>query len=569
MNKLLKSYGMKAYKKIVLMMLISFGIFSSCNEEFIERPLLVDLSAENFDPNTAVTACYNIMVNSVTNAYPNQRWFNWQTYIQGDAISDDAFKSGADCDDAPALAELEQFLANPTNVQVGNFWRTQYQHIYFFNWTLAGIAVNEAITEEQKNQYRAEVMFLRSLAYFWLNRAFGGVVPVFSLVSDEVIIERATEEEIWMQLETDLLYSVSTLPEKSEYPLADLGRATKGAARSLLAKVYMQQLKYDLALEQTTEVIQSDEYQLESDYSNLWKRGLPGAERNEHGVESVFEITYAPDADERNPADWTTAQRGRQAELGGWGLINPTLDLLDEFETGDPRILSTFLFHGDTLPQSDSIGGSFGIDASIMPCNLHMMLNNKVQKSLNNYPTLSGNHGDNYIVIRYADVLLMHAEAANELDNSTEALSKLNMVRERARNSSRVDHKRTYINFNGLLTGNYDGPERAYIDYNWDGVDESLILPDVTVTDKVELRHAIWHERRVELALENERFFDLTRQTKVEPNRVGNVMRAFAEKWDVPWKGGNFRDGVHEVFPIPGSEIDLVGLENLPQNNGY
>jgi starch-binding outer membrane protein, SusD/RagB family len=560
---------MKTYKKLVLMMLISFGIFSSCNEEFIERPLLVDLSAENFDPVTAVTACYNTMVNSVTEEYPNQRWKNWQTYIQGDAISDDAFKSGSNCDDQPGLYQLEQFIADPTNVQAGNFWESQYQHIYIFNWTLAGIAVNDAITEEQKNQYRAEVMFLRSLAYFWLNRAFGGVVPVFNLVSDEVIIKRATEEEIWIQLETDLKFAISTLPEKSVYPLSDLGRATKGAARALLAKVYMQQLKYDLALEQTTAIIQSDEYQLEADYSNLWKRGLPGADRNEHGVESVFEITFAPSTDTRNPSDWTTAQRGRQPELGGWGLINPTLDLLDEFETGDPRILSTFLFHGDTLPQRDSIGGSFGINALAMPCNMHMMLNNKILKSLDDYPELGANHGDNFIVIRYADILLLHAEAANEAGNTSEALQKLNMVRERARNSSRVDSKRIYINFNGLLTGNYEGPARSYIDYNWDEVNESQILSDVSITEKVQLRHAIWHERRVELALEGERFFDLTRQSKVEPNRVGNVMRAFSEKWDVPWKGSNFRDGVHEVFPIPGSEIDLVGLENLPQNNGY
>jgi len=560
---------MKILKKTILLLAISIVFATSCSEEFIERPLLVDLSAENFDPETAVTACYNIMVNSVTNAYPNQRWFNWQTYIQGDAISDDAFKSGADCDDAPAIAEMERFMLDPANVQVGNFWRTQYQHIYYFNWTLAGLAVNESIPEELKNQYRSEVLFLRSLAYFWLNRAFGGVVPVFELVGDEVEIKRATEDEIWAQLEKDLQYAIDILPEKSEYPLADLGRATRGSARALLAKIYLHQLKYQASLDQTQAIIQSGEYELENDYRNLWKRGLPGDDRNEHGIESVFEITFAPAIDERNPADWARSQRGRQPELGGWGLINPTLDLLDTYEEGDPRIISTFLFDGDTMPKVDSLGASLGITVGGQPCNIHMMLNYKVHRAQNEYSELTDNMAENFIVIRFADVLLMYAEAANELGRTSEALDKLNMVRERARNSSRVDPNRTYINFNGPIGGNYTGPERGYLTYDWNTVDESTILPDITITDKIELRHAIWKERRTEFALEGERFFDLTRQTKVEPNRVGQVMRAFAEKWDIDWKGGSFKDGKHEVFPIPGSEIDLVGLEFLPQNNGY
>jgi starch-binding outer membrane protein, SusD/RagB family len=94
----------------------------------------------------------------------------------------------------------------------------------------------------------------------------------------------------------------------------------------------------------------------------------------------------------------------------------------------------------------------------------------------------------------------------------------------------------------------YTGPERTYLDYDWNAVDASTILPDITGGSREEIRHAIWNERRVEFALEGERFFDLVRQGRVEPNRAGNVMRAFGERWNNE-KGRFFEDGKHELFP--------------------
>ena len=552
--------------KIWLIVLIIF--LSGCQDDFLEVPVLVDQTAENFDPATAVTAAYNISINATAGSYPNIRWFNWQTFLQGDAISDDAFKSGSGFNDQPGLRALELFQANSGNEQSENFWRSQYIKIYYMNYALTGIRANRTISEDLRNRYIAEVKFLRALNYFMLNRVYGGVVPIFDLGADSET-PRASEEAIYRRIEEDLKIAISHLPEKSEYPLSDLGRVTKGAARGLLAKVYLYQQKNQECFDMCREIIESNEYQLEGDFADLWKRGLPDDRRNEHGVESLFEFTHAPNPERSNPSEFARAQRSRMVSLGastGWGLNNPTLDLLDQFETGDPRIVSTFMFNGDSIldPEGEEM---LVIDAGFQsPSNEHFMLNQKVHRKLTDNAIHSDEQGENLIILRYADVLLMYAEAANELGNTGEALAKLNMVRQRARNSIRTDYRREYINFNGTIP--YAGPERTYLDYDWNAVDPATILPDITGGSREEIRHAIWNERRVEFALEGERFYDLVRQGRVEPNRAGNVMRAFGEKWDNE-KGRFFEDGKHELFPIPQAEIDLLGTQLMPQNPGY
>jgi hypothetical protein len=554
--------------KIWVIILVVF--FTGCNEDFLEVPLLVDQTAENFDPATAVTACYNISINATSGSYPNLRWFNWQTFLQGDGISDDAFKSGSGFNDQPGFRQLELFQANSNNEQSINFWQSQYIKIYYMNYAISGVIANRTITEDLRARYLAEIKFLRALNFFMLVRTYGGVPPVFEVGMDPKTTRRATAEQIYQRLESDLLEAIEVLP--AVYPSADLGRVTKGAAQGLLAKIYLYQQKNQECFDMTSEIISSNTYRLVDDYADLWKRGLPGSLRNEHTSESLFEFTMAPNPENSNPSEFARAQRSRMPIMGtslGWGLINPTLDLLDEFETGDPRIVSTFMFNGDSLltPTGDE---KFAVEAAFgSPSNEHHMLNMKVHRRLtDNDPVDSDNQGENLIILRYADILLMHAEAANEIGNTGEALDKLNMVRQRARNSARTDYRREYINFNGEVPNDLLPQARTFLNYDWYEVDEESILPDVTASGKEDLRLAIWHERRVELALEGERFYDLVRQSKVVPNRVGNIMRNFGQKWNND-KGSFFEDGVHEVFPIPQQEIDLVGPELLPQNPGY
>lgn len=555
---------MKFILKNIWTLLLVAGLVG-CNENFLEIPVLVNPSPDSVDPATAVTTAYSINITSNASGYPNSRWKNWQGFLQGDALSDDAFKAGSSQSDQPGWRELELFVGGSGNTQAANFWEVQYQKIYVTNWALNMVEESTALPQDLKNRFRGELLFLRSLNYFWLNRAFGGVSPVFSI--GEEPSPRASESEIYSRIEADLLTAIDALPDM--YPDAETGRATRGAARTLLAKVYLYQQKYQECFNVTSEIIASGVYELESDFIRIWDRGWANGGDNEFGKESIFEFVSAPTPEESNPSDMINSQRPRQGEFGlsaGWGMNTPTLDLLDAFEQGDPRIVSTFLFHGDSIYRETL---NFALDANSQAngANEHYMFNRKVIKPISQAPADDAkNNGDNVIVFRYADVLLMHAEAANEIGNTSEALAKLNQIRQRARNSSRTDRSdiRPYINFGGKG----DGVDRPFLTYDWDAVPVSSILPDVTETNQSELRTIIWKERRVELALEGERFYDLVRQSKVEPNRVGNVMRNFASRWNNQ-KGANFIDGVHELLPVPQAEIDVLGPEMMPQNNGY
>lgn len=553
---------MKRTYKIIWILFLVLGL-SGCSEDFLEIPVLVNPSPNSIDLESALTAAYNMNVTGNAEGYPNIRWRNWQGFSQGDAISDDAFKSGSSFSDQSTWRDLELFQAATGNSRISEFWDAQYKKIYVSNWAISMVNSSN-LSDDVKNRYLGELFFLRSLNYFWLNRAFGGVTPVFE-VGKDANIKRATEDEIYEQLKTDLLKAIEFLPE--DYDDANLGRATKGAARTLLAKIYLYQKDYQNCFDQCQAVIQSGKYRLLEDYMNIWNRGWANNNVYEHSNESIFEFVYAPSAEQTNPSDWATSQRPRQPEFGlqsGWGLSVPTLDLLDAFEAGDPRIISTFLFHGDEIVAET---GNFAVDAGFDAggSNEHFMYSRKVIKPMSQIPIENrDNNGDNFIVFRYAEVLLMYAEAANEIGNAGEALTKLNEVRARARNSSRTDRDdvRSFINFNGEVPG----LNRTYLSYNWNEVNN--VLPDIAASSKEELRTKIWNERRVELALEGDRFYDLVRQSKTEPNRVGNIMRAFSNKYNND-KGKFFEDGKHEVFPIPQSEVDLLGVDLMPQNSGY
>ena len=207
-------------------------------------------------------------------------------------------------------------------------------------------------------------------------------------------------------------------------------------------------------------------------------------------------------------SQYSQVQGVRGSTGGGWGFNVPTADLAAAYEPNDPRRDATIIFRGETTPEGDAIPATGD----------NPMYNQKSYVPFGDYPG-SCNEGaeQNIRVIRYAEVLLMNAEAANETGNTTLALSSLNAVRARARGSNPI-----------------------------------TVLPPVTTTDQAELRAAIYHERRVEMAMEFDRLFDVIRQ--------GRGVEVFGSK--------GFVAGKSELMPIPQNEIDLsAGL--LTQNPGY
>jgi hypothetical protein len=169
----------------------------------------------------------------------------------------------------------------------------------------------------------------------------------------------------------------------------------------------------------------------------------------------------------------------------------------------------------------------------------------------------------NLKVIRYAEVLLIHAEAACENGDLQEALSSLNQIRKRARQSSAIDKKSSFKNVNKYQVSKNQYEGYKFLNYNYWSAnsDQQNLLPDIQTSNQTALRQAIRHERRVELAMENKRFYDIIRWGEPEDH-----FHNFAAKWKTG-KGSQFRKNINEVFPIPQDELDLN--PKMTQNPGY
>ena len=336
-----------------------------------------------------------------------------------------------------------------------------------------------------------------------------GELPVITrpLNEDEYFTqERRPVSEAYDLIEQDLLAAIEVLPEKSQYPSGDLGRATKGAARGMLAKLYMVKKDFVNAEKYCREVINSNEYSLLPKYADNF---MPVGE---NGAESIFEIgAVAIQAAVAGPGatPYNMIQGVRGIPNLGWGFNRPSDDLVAAYEPGDPRRQATIIYVGEVLPDG----------LTIVQDNPEILNERYNQKAwVGAHPGLQDNGPGNIRILRYADILLLAAEAMNENGKSADALEYLNQVRRRARGSN------------------------------------NFILPDITVTDQSQLREIIYHERRVELAMEQHRWFDLLRWGRAE-----SVMTAV---------GKNFVANKHELLPIPQSEIDLSG-GLLKQNQGY
>lgn len=361
----------------------------------------------------------------------------------------------------------------------------------------------------------AEAKFLRAFYYFELVKFFGDI----PLIVDQRLgvqqikdLERTPASEVYAQIEKDLNDAVAILSYKSESSHSGIkGRVDKGAALALLGKVYLYQENWPLANQTFDILINTGYYSLASDYSTLFLK------ENENNSETVFDVEYS---DQEGGSygclvclegNLTVGYQGiRQYDGEQYGDGNsynlPTQNLYDFFEYQDPRREATCL-NIDQFIADNSPGTTYGVGAG----GHTGFYNNKYIKSreemLNGIPDNDLTSGVNYRVIRYADVLLMAAEALNKVGDDVKSLIYLNMVRQRV----------------GLFEKTSSG---------------DLLYEDIL------------KERRSELSCEGHRFFDLVRTGKAADEINGFVV------------------GKHELFPIPQDEIDLAG-GNWSQNPGY
>ena len=418
--------------------------------------------------------------------------------------SDDAVK-GSTPSDAAFINNYDNFSVTATDGQLNDFWIGQYQNINLCNQVLDSIQQIQ-MDATLKARYNAESKFIRAYSYFRLLRAYGHIPLVLHIphTNAELNPVQSATADVWSAIETDLTDAAAVLPQS--YPATDVGHATKGAALGMHAKVAMYQKKWDQVLDYSNQVMALG-YSLFPNYYQSFRI------ENENNSESVFEIQsnfVANNADLSN-TQYSQIQGDKDVAGVGWGFNIPTQDLVNAFEPGDPRLPGTVMFTGTTTPSGDAVPPpqSGSPDKYNMKSYVPFVLSAATNSGAD----------QNKRVMRYAEVLLMNAEANNELGNSAAALISLNAVRARARANS---------------------------------ADPATTLPDITTTDQILLRDAIWHERRVEMGMEFDRFHDLIRQGRA-PSVLGPL---------------GFVANKNEVWPIPQNQIDISGGK-LVQNPGY
>lgn len=508
---------------------------------------------------------------SVIAAYVPLMWEYNNTYFSeffiGDIASDDALKGGQNTADMAEAYDIDNFKTNAENTLLLQYYRAKFQGIQRANLAIEQISAmdtDETLTEELKARFIAEAEFLRAFYYFQLVRVFGGVPLVITPIygSDDWIQARASVDDIYARITADLESAQADLPDKNGYAAEDLGRATSGAAQAMLLKAYlywgnMKELSGDTGTADkyyeearkwgsTFMTEQAGIYSLCPDYADNFT--LEG----ENGPESVFEIQYM----EEETSDYgegngftrgtfaTMLQRSRSTAFGeaGWGFNKPTQNLFDEYEvaddgTADPRRDATIL-----TPDDDEIDSP---EQEIYLGCPYLSIKRTLIGADRQYVALAHDSRSpiNYPVIRYADVLLLYAEASLECDDANTAKSCLEQVRSRARGTQDI-----LPEFPGYRIPDW---KAGYAMHQLADTPEDLEM-------------AIRHERRVELGMEGHRWFDLCRWGIVK-----DVMDAYVaqETDEAKAETATFVEGKHELFPIPQEEIDLGQI--LGQNPGY
>ncbi|ASK29860.1 RagB/SusD family nutrient uptake outer membrane protein [Chryseobacterium sp. T16E-39] len=484
-------------KYIIAAAILFFGaINQSCSNDFIDVSPSENIPESNLEiynnndgANQFVTAIYAKFLDW------NMSTFAWIGVTS--IVSDDADKGSSPGDAGSDKDILDALNFTPSTPSFKELFASNYQGINRANQALKYIPQLNKADSELRKRLIGEAKFLRAFMYFTLVKSFGGVplvdhVPVSGDEEDKkMTLTRKSKEEIYAFIEQDLKDAITALPDKSSYTGANVGRASVGAAHALLAKVYLYQKKWQLAIEQTNLVTG---YSLTPNFIDIYKVS------GENNGESIFEIQGSGGTSGKAIQQYSQVQGARGTTGWGWGFATPTQGLYDAYSTTDTRRDATIIHKDMTLYDGYHVGPN-------------------VENKFYNYKAYSSNYRDqastdtNIRYLRYAEILLIKAEAMNELGQTSAAIPFLNQVRTRAS------------------------------------------VANTTASSQADVRNAIWKERRLELAFEHDRWFDLV--------RTGQAQAAMAAD------GGKvFQIGKHEVFPLPQEFISESGGLSA-QNPGY
>ena len=478
--------------KIVRLLFLAL-LFSSCEDDLNVKPsdVLTEFDFLN-NPNNAVQ-----LVNGVYNKQLDYNMYAFSWIGMTSITSDDADKGSTPSDTGTDKHKMDNLTFSSSDLSFSEVWQGRYDGIYRANNALFYL---EQLTIEAnlKSRLIGEVKFLRALFYFDLVRCYGGVPIVTSKIDindtetiNNVVYNRKSKQETYAQIEMDLLDAIQRLPLKSVYTSNDLGRASKGAAQALLAKAYLYQEKWQQAYDMSGEVITSGQYALLTDYSKVWK------EAGENSSESIYEVQATLT---KGLVDYTNVQGPRGTPDLGWGFNTPSLTLVNSFENGDVRKSASIIFVPSVL-----------WDGFIAPTTWNNSRYNYKAYQSSIAESWNGDRGQtakNLRILKYSDILLIRAESGFHVGMTSDAVDRITAIRQRA----------------GLSA-----------------------VTSVTLT-------SILKERRAEMAMEHDRWFDLVRTGQAQPAMAAD--------------GKTFIIGRHELFPIPQDQIIASG-NRLSQNLGY
>ena len=511
-------------KILVLTSFMALALAISCNEDSLNK---VNPNGVTFDTYFNNEAELTAGVNSVyamiqSNSLVSREWF-----FTNDLRSDEMAAGGGQLE--TPRNQLLIGVHDTGNSLVNSQWTGWYRTIHRANVVIEKGPSVKSIPDAIRNRLVGEAKFLRAWAYYELGSQFGGV-PLYTefVKSVDGAKVRSTQKEVYDQAIADLKAAETSLP--ATYAAADLGRATKAAAQTLLARVYLQMGDYTSAKTELQKVVSSGLYKIVDNYLDLTN------EEGEFNAESIFEVVYAPSGGAYNwggDSDGSALQeetvRTQEYSAIGWRNVIPSDKILNTYETkakgdakDDPRYTLSYWktgdkFNNDKNTMTDEIVQGNSSTVNGVKQKVSWRKYSVLYKSAEGY----AQSGINMRIMRYADVLLMLAECENEAGNQAAAISLMNQVR--ARKS---------VDMPPFPTKNYP------------------------VSNKAEVLAAIMHERFVELAAEQVRNFDILRWRKNGKLTTDPLTY--------------FQKNKHELLPIPQSEIDNnPKLEQKDQNPGY
>lgn len=493
-------------KLLYIGILVATSLFAACTD-FLDKVPYEDPSAEAITDEASAVA----LINGAYQPLQRPKLYNMRIWTLDIIAGNSEVGAGGGTDGIETIT-LANFVATADNASALDIWRGPNPGILYCNTVLESVPAMD-IDADLKNRILGEARFLRAHYYFILVQLFGDVPMSISTPQpgDNLMPSRTDRMTIYNEvIIPDLKEAVNLLPVRESYSGSDIGRASKGAAAGMLAKVYLTLGMYEESLAMSM-LVEELGYTLNADYSDAFG----GEERHKNTGESLFEVQYygltkAGFWDDENQASWLSTYMGPRNSgwVGGaYGWNQPTQEFVDSYEEGDLRKDKTILYEG--CPPFD--GMQYKASWSNTGYNVRKFL---VPLSVSpDYNTNSAG----FVVLRFADVLLMKAEALNELGRTQEAEEPLYRVRRRAGLTNRSD---------------------------------------VEGLSQAAMREKIRHERRIELAFEGHRWFDMVR-----------------------WDGGQYAlDFLHTIgksnaavkhllFPIPQKERDAN--PNLTQNPGY